>query len=86
MKYFDCGCCISDIGVHLCPTCASGGSSSAPPSCSTPDDKWAALYNAVNEMMAPLGAYGEISAKDDRVAKVMDALQQIDGGVYRRMA
>ena len=41
-----------------------------------------ALYNAVNEMMAPLGAHGEIYATDDRVLAVMDALHEIDGGVY----
>lgn len=41
------------------------------------------LYNRVNEMMAPLGAYGQICATDDRVIAVLDALHDIDGGVYR---
>lgn len=33
------------------------------------------------EMMAPLGYHGTISARDDRVQAVMDALHDIDGGV-----
>lgn len=41
------------------------------------------LYKTVNEMMLPLGANGIIYAKDDRVAAVMDALHDIDGGVYK---
>jgi len=45
-------------------------------------DKFRTLYVAVNEMMAPLGAHGEICARDDRVDAVMDALHDIDGGVY----
>ena len=36
------------------------------------------LRNAVEKMMAPLGYHGEISARDDRVQAVMDALAQID--------
>ena len=36
------------------------------------------LRNAVEQMMAPLGYHGEISARDDRVQAVMDALAQID--------
>lgn len=36
------------------------------------------LRNAVEAMMAPLGYHGEISARDDRVQAVMDALAQID--------
>ncbi len=39
-----------------------------------------ALYKAVNEMMAVLGCHGTISARDDRVQAVMDALHAIDGG------
>lgn len=40
------------------------------------------LYISTNEMMAPLGAHGQILAKDDRVSAVMDALHSIDNGVY----
>lgn len=36
------------------------------------------LRNAVEQMMAPLGYHGEISARDDRVLAVMDALAKID--------
>lgn len=36
------------------------------------------LRNAVEQMMAPLGYHGEISARDDRVQAVMDALAKID--------
>ena len=45
------------------------------------DDKYRNLYDAINEMMAPLGTHGMIYAKDDRVTAVMDALHDIDGGV-----
>jgi hypothetical protein len=37
-----------------------------------------ALRMAVDAMMAPLGYHGTISARDDRVQAVMDALEQID--------
>jgi hypothetical protein len=33
---------------------------------------------SVEAMMAPLGYHGQISAKDDRVQAVMDALHQVD--------
>ncbi len=36
------------------------------------------LRVAVEAMMAPLGYHGAISARDDRVQSVMDALNQID--------
>ena len=36
------------------------------------------LLMAVEAMMAPLGYHGSISARDDRVQAVMDALAQID--------
>ena len=36
------------------------------------------LRNVVDAMMAPLGYHGQISARDDRVQAVMDALSQID--------
>lgn len=38
------------------------------------------LYRAVNTMMAALGYHGTISADDDHVSAVMDALHEIDGG------
>ena len=37
------------------------------------------LRNAVDAMMAPLGYHGTISARDDRVQAVMDALAYVDG-------
>ena len=46
-----------------------------------PPAKWARLYAAINTMMAPLGAYGKISARDDRVQAVMDALYAIDAAM-----
>lgn len=42
----------------------------------------AALYNAVNVMMAHLGADGEIDTRHRAVTAVMDALHDIDGGVH----
>jgi hypothetical protein len=36
------------------------------------------LRVAVEAMMAPLGYHGSISARDDRVQQVMDALVRID--------
>lgn len=36
------------------------------------------LLVAVNAMMAPLGFHGTISARDDRVQAVMDALAQVN--------
>jgi hypothetical protein len=36
------------------------------------------LKMAVEAMMAPIGYHGTISARDDRVQAVMDALAQID--------
>ena len=36
------------------------------------------LKSAVDAMMAPLGYNGTISARDDRVQAVMDALAQVD--------
>lgn len=44
--------------------------------------KVVALYRTVNQVMLVLGMYGEISRRDDRVSAVMDALYDIDGGVY----
>lgn len=42
------------------------------------------LRNAVDAMMAPLGYHGTISARDDRVQAVMDALAHIDTAPARR--
>lgn len=39
-----------------------------------------ALYKAVNEMMAHLGAHGEIDARSDQAEAVMAALHNLDGG------
>ena len=44
------------------------------------------LYHKVNEMMAELGAYGEINTRDHKVTDVMDALAWVDGGVYDEKA
>jgi len=41
------------------------------------------LYDAVNEMMAELGAKGTIDTMDKTVSNVMDVLHKFDGGVYR---
>ena len=43
--------------------------------------KLESLYTAVNNMMARLGADGEISTRHEAVDAVMGALHRIDGGV-----
>lgn len=48
------------------------------------EPRWCALYEAVSQMMAPLGYHGTISARDDRAVAVMDALHDIDGGAYKK--
>ena len=40
------------------------------------------LYISVNEMVAILGANGEVSSRDQVVDNVMDALFYIDDGAY----
>ena len=40
------------------------------------------LYKAVNEMMAVLGAKGEINTLHEKTTNVMDALHELDEGVY----
>ncbi len=40
------------------------------------------LYIAINEMMAELGAKGEITTRNSLVTDVMNALHEIDDGVY----
>lgn len=44
--------------------------------------KWAALYHAVNRLVATLTSEGEITAKDDEAIEVLAALSEIDGGRY----
>lgn len=41
------------------------------------------LYHTVNEMMAQLGAKGEITTRSPLVDDVMNALHDIDGGIYQ---
>jgi hypothetical protein len=45
-------------------------------------EEWIKLYHAINDMMCTLGAEGEISTRESEVEAVMDALHEIDGGVY----
>ena len=45
-------------------------------------EKLYALYHRVNELMAVLGADGEINATQDVAENVMSALADIDGGQY----
>jgi len=52
---------------------------------STDKDAWPELYESINDLMAHLGADGQISAKDPRADRVMNALFDIDGGVYTPM-
>ena len=40
------------------------------------------LYIAINEMMAVLGAVGEINTRHEKASAVMDALHDLDSGVY----
>ena len=44
--------------------------------------KFKPLYIAINEMMAILGADGEVNTKQMAVINVMDALAEIDGGEF----
>jgi hypothetical protein len=46
--------------------------------CAAQEREFAALKMAVEAMMAPLGYHGTISARDDRVQSVMDALARAD--------
>ena len=40
------------------------------------------LYIAINEMMAVLGAEGEINTRHEKTEAVMNALYELDDGVY----
>lgn len=62
-----------------CPKHETGGGPCyCPPA---PVQKFRALYDAVNAMMLPLGANGEITTHHPAVNAVMNALHDIDGGV-----
>ena len=41
------------------------------------------LYHAINMMICKLSAEGEIHPQDTKVEAVMDALHDLDGGIYR---
>lgn len=45
-----------------------------------------ALYEAVNRMMAEIGAVGELSCRHVSVVAVMDVLHRIDGGAPDKFA
>ena len=49
---------------------------------STKEEKLRVLYERVNEMMDKLGADGQINTRANEVLVVMDALYELDGGVY----
>jgi hypothetical protein len=40
------------------------------------------LYKAINELMMQMGIDGEVSTTSDKAEAVMDALWDVDGGVY----
>lgn len=44
--------------------------------------RWKPLYHAINRMLAEIGANGEIDSRNNSVLDVMDALKDIDDGVY----
>ena len=43
---------------------------------------WRPLYHAINKMLMDLGADGEITTENKHSMDVMNALSEIDGGVY----
>jgi hypothetical protein len=45
---------------------------------------WVELYHAVNQMVLEIGENGGVTSKDDVFNRVMDALYEIDGGVYNK--
>ena len=49
---------------------------------STKEEKLRVLYERVNDLMAILGAEGQINTEFEEVRAVMDALYELDGGVY----
>ena len=46
--------------------------------------EWVELYHAVNQMVLEIGENGGVTSKDDVFNRVMDALYEIDGGVYNK--
>lgn len=42
------------------------------------------LYIAVNEMMDRVGATGKVESLDPETGNVMDALHDLDGGVFKQ--
>ncbi len=48
----------------------------------TPREKIKELYIAVNEMMAIMGAEGEVTTRDISSDRVMNALHEMDDGSY----
>lgn len=44
---------------------------------------WEELYESVNELMAHIGAFGEVDTQGPMCDRVMNALFDIDGGDYR---
>lgn len=46
----------------------------------TPNKRFIELYDAVNLLMAKLGADGEVSTDTTEVSNIMDILHDIDGG------
>jgi len=47
-------------------------------------EKYENLYIAINELFLKLGAEGSVSTRDKEADNVMDALYEIDGGVYKQ--
>lgn len=45
-------------------------------------EKFKALYIAANELMMKIGIDGQISIRDPRCNRLMDALAGLDGGEY----
>ncbi len=46
--------------------------------------EWIELYHAANEMLLEIGEEGSVTPDDEVVRRVMDALYEIDGGVYNQ--
>jgi hypothetical protein len=44
--------------------------------------QWGRLYTTANALVAQIGAHGDIASDDDRVASLMDALHDLDGGEW----
>ncbi len=46
--------------------------------------EWIELYHATNQMLLEIGEKGFVAQNDEVVRRVMDALFEIDGGVYNK--